>query len=412
MAGPLAGVRVLDLTTVILGPFATQLLAGLGAEVIKVEAPEGDDMRHVVPMRNPAMGAIFLHLNRGKKSLVLDLKQPQGREALLRLARTAEVFISNIRPQALARLGLAYESLAAVQPRLIYVNCCGYSQTGPSAGRPAYDDLIQGASGMAWLMQQYTGGEPGYVPIPLADRVAGLHAVYAVCAALFARERTGRGQRVDVPMFEAMAQFVLGEHMGGLTFDPPAGGPGYARLLTPHRRPYRTKDGYICVLIYNDKQWRSFFAAIGDPDGMMRDPRFSTHTDRAAAIDEVYAWVAEKMLTRTTAEWSAVLEEADIPYGPMNSPADLLSDPELAATGLVGVEEHPTEGRVRVLGVPTVWSATPPGPLTPAPRLGEHSGAVLAEAGYTAEEIRELAARGTTRLCEDAAPFSPTGGKT
>jgi len=398
MAGPLAGVRVLDLTTVILGPFATQVLAGLGAEVIKIESPEGDDMRHVVPMRSPGMGHVFLHLNRGKKSLVLDLKQPQAREALLRLIAGADVFISNIRPQALKRLNLDYEALSASQPRLIYVNCCGFSPRGPSAGRPAYDDLVQGTAGMSWLLQQYTGGEPGYVPVPLADRVTGLHAVYAVCAALYARERTGRGQAVDVPMFEAMAQFVLGEHMGGLTFVPPLGDPGYARLLTPNRRPYRTKDGYLCVLIYNDKQWRSFFAAIGDPEGMDRDPRFSTHTNRAAAIDEVYAWVAETMRTRTTAEWRELLEKADIPHAPMNSPADLLADPELAVTGFLTLEDHPTEGRLHVMGTPTDWSKTQPDAATPAPRLGENSATLLAAAGYSEEEIRAMAEAGATVL--------------
>ncbi len=398
MAGPLAGVRILDLTTVILGPFATQILAGLGAEVIKVESPEGDDMRHVVPMRSPGMGHIYLHLNRGKKSLVLDLKHPKAREALLRLVPGADVFISNIRPQALERLRLDYASLSAIQPRLIYVNCCGFSPRGPSAGRPAYDDLLQGTAGMSWLLQKYTGGEPGYAPTALADRVTGLNAAYAVCAALYAREKTGRGQCVDVPMLDAIAQFILGDHMGGLTFAPPRGDPGYARFLTRHRRPYRTKDGYLCVLIYNDKQWRSFFAAIGDPEGIERDRRFSTHTNRAASIDEVYAWVAETMQTRTTAEWRELLEKADIPNAPMNSPAELLADPDLAATGFLTLEEHPTEGRMHVMGTPTAWSATPPDGASPAPRLGEHSAALLAEAGYSEEEIRALAAARATVL--------------
>jgi crotonobetainyl-CoA:carnitine CoA-transferase CaiB-like acyl-CoA transferase len=349
-------------------------------------------------MRSPGMGHSYLHLNRGKKSLVLDLKHPKAREALLRLVPGADVFISNIRSQALKRLNLHYEALSTIRPGLIYVNCCGFSPQGPSAGRPAYDDLIQGASGMSWLIQRYTGGEPGYAPIPLADRVTGLHAAYAVCAALYAREKTGRGQSLDVPMFQAMAQFVLGEHMAGLTFVPPGGDPGYARLLTPHRRPYRTKDGYLCVLIYNDRQWRSFFAAIGEPERYERDPRFSTHTSRARAVDEVYAWVAGIMRTRTTAEWRQVLEEADIPHGPMNSPADLLADPELTGTGLLRLEDHPTEGRMHVMGTPTAWSDTRPDGLIPAPRLGEHSAALLAEAGCSEEEIRALAAAGATVL--------------
>jgi len=398
MAGPLAGVRVLDLTTVILGPFATQILAGLGAEVIKIESPEGDDMRHVVPMRNPGMGHIYLHLNRGKKSLVLDLKQAKAREALLRLVAGADVFISNMRPQALKRLNLHYEALSARQPRLIYVNCCGFSPRGPSAGRPAYDDLLQGMGGMSWLLQKYTGGEPGYAPVPLADRVTGLHAAYAVCAALYAREKTGRGQSIDVPMLEAITQFILGDHMGGLTFVPPKGEAGYPRLLTPNRRPYRTKDGYLCVLIYNDKQWRSFFAAIGDPEGMERDPRFSTHTNRAESIDEVYAWVAEILRTRTTAEWRELLDKADIPHAPMKSPADILADQELAATGFLRLEDHPSEGRMHVMGTPTEWSETAPDGLTPAPRLGRDSATLLAEAGYSEDEIGALAAAAATLL--------------
>jgi crotonobetainyl-CoA:carnitine CoA-transferase CaiB-like acyl-CoA transferase len=399
MAGPLAGVRVLDLTTVILGPLTTQILAGLGAEVIKIESPEGDNMRHVVPMRHPGMGHIYLHLNRGKKSLVLDLKHPRAREALVRLVPRADVFVSNVRPAALERLRLDYQTLSAIHPGLVHVTCRGFGPNGPYAALPAYDDLLQGATGVPWLIQRHAGGEPRYAPITLADRVTGLHAAYAVCAALYAREKTGRGQAVDVPMFEAMAQFVLGDHMAGLTFEPPRGDPGYARLLSPHRHPYRTRDGYLCVLIYNDKQWRSFFAAIGEPERFERDPRFRDHTNRARSIDEVYAWIAEVIRTRTTAEWRALLDAADVPHAPMLSPADLLADPHLAATGFLTLEDHPSEGRLHVMGTPTTWSDTPPEPPLPAPRLGEHSAALLAEAGYSDDEIRSLAAAGVTVLC-------------
>jgi crotonobetainyl-CoA:carnitine CoA-transferase CaiB-like acyl-CoA transferase len=264
--GPLAGVRILDLTSVVMGPFATQILAGLGAEVIKIESPEGDNMRHVGPMRHAGMGHIFLHANRGKKSVVLDLKQSSAREALLRMVSGADVLTSNVRPAAMRRLGLDYETLAARNPRLIFVSCCGFGQRGLYAPKPAYDDLIQGAAGIPWLMEEYGTSTPCYVPVTLADRLTGLHAAYAVAAALYARERTGKGQAVEVPMFEAVSQFVLGDHMGGLTFDPPIGDPGYKRLLTAHRRPYATKDGHLCVLIYNDKHWKSFFAAIGEPE--------------------------------------------------------------------------------------------------------------------------------------------------
>jgi len=397
MSGPLAGVRVLDLTSIIMAPFATQILAGLGADVVKIEPPEGDYMRHVGPMRHPGMGHIFLHGNRGKRSVVLDLKQPGARAALMRMAATADVFITNVRPQAMRRLELHHEALAAANPRLIYVSCTGFGQDGPYAAKPAYDDLIQGATGIPWLMQAYGAPEPCYTPLTLADRVTGLHATYAIAAALFAREKSGIGQLVEVPMFEAVTQFVLGDHMSGLTFDPPLGDAGYARLLTEHRRPYATRDGYLCVLMYNDKQWRSFFAAIGEPERFVRDPRFGTHASRAAHIAEVYAYVAEVMRTRTSAEWRALLDAADIPNQPVNPPASLTEDPHLLATGFIRMEEHPSEGRLRTMGNPTSWSGTPPGPLAPAPRLGEHTVAVLREAGCSESDIEALLREGAVR---------------
>ena len=395
--GPLAGVRVLDLTTVIMGPFATQILASLGAEVVKVESPEGDNMRHVGPMLNPGMGHIFLQANQGKRSLVLDLKQPEAREAVLRLAERSDVLISNVRPQALARLGLDAAAVQARNPRLIHVSCCGFDQDGPYAARPAYDDLIQGATGIPWLMQQYGAEAPCYAPVTLADRVTGLHAVYAVTAALYAREKTGVGQAVVVPMFEAMTQFVFGDHLAGLSYEPPQGDAGYARLLTAHRRPYRTRDGHLCVLIYNDKHWRSFFAAIGEPDRLAQDARFATHGARAANIDAVYAEVSRLMVERSTAEWQQLLDAADVPNMPMHSPQDLLDDPHHAATGFIRTVDHPSEGRLRSPGVPTRWSGTPPAlDATPAPRLGEHSEQVLREIGYDGAEIARLLASSTT----------------
>jgi crotonobetainyl-CoA:carnitine CoA-transferase CaiB-like acyl-CoA transferase len=397
-AGPLAGVKVLDLTSVVMGPFATQILAQLGAEVIKVETPEGDNMRHVGPMRHPGMGPIFLHANAGKKSIVLDLKHPEGREAALKLSESCDVFISNVRPQALARLGMDYEAVRARSPRIIHVSCCGFDQDGPDAARPAYDDLIQGATGVPWLMGQYGSPEPAYMPTTLADRVTGLHTVYAVTAALYARSQSGTGQAVVVPMFEAMAQFILGDHMAGLSFAPAIGQAGYARLLTPHRKPYATRDGMLCVLIYNDKHWKSFFEAVGEAQGLACDPRFATHSARAANIDAVYAEVARLMRSRSTAQWRALLDAADVPNMPMNSPQDLLASPQLRATGFVSDSVHPSEGPMHTLAHPTKWSATPPArQFSPAPRLGEHTRQLLQEAGYTPQRIDALLAQGACR---------------
>ena len=395
MPGPLEGVKVLDLTTVVMGPYATQLLAELGADVIKVEAHEGDNMRHPAPMKNPGMGYMFLNLNRGKRGIVLDLKKPEGREALMRLIPATDVLIYNVRPQAMARLRLSYEEVHAANPRTIYVGTYGYSQRGPYAAKAAYDDLIQGGTAIPWLVSKTGAKAPNYAPVNLADRVTGLHAVYAVTAALFHRERSGLGQSVEVPMFESLAHFVLGDHSAGLTFDPPAGDAGYSRLLA--RRPYPTRDGHLCVLVYNDKQWKSFTDAIGRPE-MMQDARYATQASRARHISAIYAFLAELFLTRTTSEWIELLERADIPVARLNSVGDLVADPHLAATGFFTMEAHPSEGTVRMMRTPTDWSESRPGAQRPAPRLGEHSAEVLREAGYSDDEIADLAKKGVTKL--------------
>lgn len=398
MSGPLFGLTVVDLTTVVMGPYATQILGDLGASVIKVEAPGGDNVRHVGPMKNRGMGHMFLHLNRNKKSIVLDLKQPAGRNALLKIAAKADVLIYNIRPQAMQRLRLGYADVAAVNPRIIYVGAYGFGQQGPYAARPAYDDLIQGMAGLPWLLQQSGATEPRYIPATLADRIVGLHAVYAVTTALYHRERTGTGQAVEVPMFECMSQMILGDHFGGRTFDPPMGGAGYARVLAPQRKPFRTKDGYVCVLMYNDKQWREFFHLIGRDDLYRDDPRFNSHENRSARIDEVNAFVAGEMLKRSTGDWLDALMAADIPATRMNAIDDVIDDEHLNSTGFVGTEQHPSEGTLRTTRAATQWSHTPPAPQCSAPRLGEHGAEVLRAAGYSDDEIRALAAAGVTTL--------------
>lgn len=393
-AGALAGVRVLDLTTVLMGPFATQLLAEMGADVVKVESSQGDTVRHIGPSRHSAMGAIFLQANRGKRSIVLDLKNPAGREALLRLARGADVLVYNIRPQAMARLGLTYEEASADNPRLVYAGLFGYDQRGPYAARPAYDDLIQSLVALPTLAQMAGGDRPRYVPLAIADRYVASIGVGAILGALFHRERTGRGQRVDVPMFETMAQMVLGDHLGGRGFEPALGPAGYKRSLSPERLPYRTRDGYLCVLAYNDKQWRAFFAAIGRPDLPDSDARFADMASRAVHIDALYALLAGELSSRSNAEWLRLLDAADIPVVPIHTLDSLIDDPHLEAIGFLRTVEHPSEGLIRDIGVPTTWSETPATPGRPAPRLGEHSVEVLRDVGYSDGEIARLLAEG------------------
>jgi len=397
MPGPLDGVRVLDLTTVVMGPYATQILADLGADVIKVEPPEGDIMRYAWPFRSPGMGHIFLNANRNKRGIALDLKKPEAREACLALAAKADVLVYNIRPQAMARLKLGYEDVKAVNPRIVYVGCFGYSQRGPYAAKAAYDDLIQGAAGLPWLSREAGAQTPRYTPVIIADRSVGLHTANAACAALYSREKTGKGQRVDVPMFESLLQSVLGEHLGGYTFVPQLGEGGYRRMLTEYRRPYATRDGYVCVLIYNDKHWKAFFEMIGRPD-MLADARFASAEGRSRNFDAVYGFVAEEMEKRTTEEWLQALEQADIPMQRMNSLEDILRDPHLAAIGYFTPVEHPSEGTLLSMKVPSEWSETEPGYRRHAPRLGEHTREVLKEAGYGDEAIDAMAKSGAARL--------------
>jgi len=394
--GPLAGVRVVDMTSVFMGPSATQMLADLGADVVKVEPPGGDSTRGIGPCAEQKMGPLFLGLNRNKRSLVLDLKTHAGRQALLRLAEGADVLAYNVRPQAMQRLGLDYETLAALNPRLIYVGMFGFSQRGRYASEAAFDDLIQAATGLPQAMAMATGDVPRYLPITIADRSVGLYAFGVISAALFAQARTGKGQRVDVPMFETMVPYVMGDHLYGETFVPARGGFGYPRLLSPERRPYKTKDGYVCCLIYHDHHWRAFLEIIGKPGLYDADPRFANITTRTAHITELYGMVSDELVKRTTDEWRAALKAVDVPVFPMHTFESLLDDPHLRDIGFFSETDHPTVGRIRQAAVPSEWHGTPVAQRRHAPSLGEHSREVLREAGYADAAIDELIAAGVT----------------
>lgn len=392
--GPLAGIKVLDLTTVLMGPFASQLLGDLGADVIKVEAPAGDSTRNVGVVRNYGMSAFFLHANRNKRSIVVDLQRAGGREVILQLAAKADVFLTSLRPRALQKLGLTYEDLRAANQAIVYAGLVGYGSGGPYAGKPAYDDLIQSASGLAGLFQRAANGAPRYVPSAIADRIVGQAAANAVLAALLHRERTGHGQAVEIPMFETMVHFTLGDHMNGLTFDPVEGAVGYPRLLAENRRPYATLDGFIAVLPYNDGQWQRFFAAAGQADRIDSDPRFTTLAARTENTDALYDILAEIVAQKTSAEWLALLNEADVPVMIVHSMESLVDDPHLEAVGFFDWVEHPTEGKVRTMAPAGNYSETPLSVRRPTPRLGEHSREILAEAGLDEAEIERLAADG------------------
>ncbi|HXK22907.1 MAG TPA: CoA transferase [Myxococcota bacterium] len=380
-AGPLAGLRVVDLTAMVMGPYCTQILADMGADVIKVEPPEGDNTRYISVGPAPGLSGVFVNVNRGKRSVVLDLRTDAGKTALRALVARADVFIHSMRARAIAKLGFGYEEVAAVNPKIVYTNCYGYGRRGPDRDLTAYDDTIQAECGLASVQQMLTG-EPGYVGTILADKVAGLTALYATMMALFHRERTGEGQEVEIGMFETMASFMLVEHANGAMFEPRLGPAFYPRAVARNRKPYRTKDGYISALIYNDKQWNAFVEAVRPA---WAGERFATLEQRARQIDTVYSRVAETMQERTTQEWLALFRSLDIPAAPLRTPEELLDDPHLNAVGLFETVQSP-HGPVRFPGVPTWFSRTPGRVAGFAPELGADTREVLEELGLPKSE--------------------------
>lgn len=390
MARALAGVRVIDMTSTVMGPSATQLLGDHGADVIKVESPAGDTTRQVPPTNSPDMGCVYLQLNRNKRSVVLDLKQEQHLKAMRELLKTADVFVYSVRPQAISRLGLSPEELAKLNPKLITVSLVGFGEGGPYAGRPVYEDLVQGLTAVPSLLMRAGAAEPQYVPVAFNDRAVGLYAAVAMLTALFHRAQTGEAQHIEVPMFESMAQFVLGDHMGGRSFEPPIGPPGYARTLNPERRPYRTADGYICAIIYTDAHWRAFGKLVGRPNLLDEDGRFATFGTRTVHAQETYAFVRSVMTERTTDEWLRLMAEVDVPATPLHTLVSIFDDPHLKESGFFQHTEHPSEGTLLSVRGPANWSATPPTLRRPAPRLGEHTAEVLTEMGYSQAEAEKI----------------------
>jgi len=374
--GPLAGLRVLDLTTVVMGPSATQLLGDLGADIVKIETPGGDSMRWVGPWQTPGMGPLFLWANRNKRSLALDLKSPEGKAAAMSLAAEADVLVSNVRPQGLARLGLDYQSVRKTNERIIYCAAVGYGSDGPNAGKAVYDDLMQAASGIAGLFGA-VDGTPRYAPVNLCDRIVGLYAANAITAALYHREKTGQGQEIEVPMFETMAQFVLSDHIGGAAFVPPKGPMGYKRLLSPTRGPYPTKNGYLAIVVYTDKHWQSFSALIGQPALMQTDPRFSSMESRTQNAQAVGQFLSEQLQARTNTEWLTLLHGIDIPACPVNAIEDLANDPHLQAVNFFQEQTHPTEGKLNTAKFPIRFAESPVNIRRLAPHLGEHNSEFL-----------------------------------
>lgn len=368
MSGPLSGVRVVDLTSVVMGPLATQVLGDMGADVVKVEPVGGDVFRSVQPSRSPKMGAPFLNFNRNKRSIALDLKIPAHKQELLNLLEHADVLVFNLRPQSMAGLGLSYEDVRHINARLIYCGAYGFSEKGPYAGKPALDDIIQAVSGLADL-QSGQSGSPTYVNSILADKIAGLTVVYSVAMALYERERSGTGQAIEVPMFETMAAFNLMEHMAGKTFRPALGPVGYDRLLSKWRRPYPTQDGFIAVMPYTAGQWERFFAASGQP-AQATAALYQEAEARSRNIDVLYGLVADLVRKRTTAEWLTLLREADVPHSEVLSLDDLFEDQHLETIGFFSEQTHPTEGDVTVVNVPVSFSRTPGSIRRLAPALG------------------------------------------
>lgn len=379
----LKDVRVLDLSTVVLGPMTTQMLGDLGADVIKLETPAGDLARAAGARSPEGVGALYANNNRNKRSIVLDLKREAAKSALMALAGTADVFIHNMRPQAIEKLGFGPQSVLAANPMILYVEAVGFGAAGPYAGRPAYDDVIQAASGFAALPQEI-GQPPSYAPSIICDKVCALYTVQAILAGLLKRQRDGRGMRIEVPMFESLVSFLMNEHLGEATYRED-GAPGYKRLLNPDRRPYRTADGWLAVMPYNHRHWARILEEFGRTD-LSEAAWLASDSERNARAAELYGVLAKHLPERATKAWVETLQKLDVPHAEVASLSALLTDPHLQAVGFFErTDDMP--GRVRSVPQPIVFHDAPDAPDRAPPALGEHTAEVLAEAGLSAEQI-------------------------
>jgi crotonobetainyl-CoA:carnitine CoA-transferase CaiB-like acyl-CoA transferase len=369
-----------------MGPFATHILADMGADVIKVENPEGDTFRNYKPLRHAKMSGSFLHINRNKRSVVLDLKKPENKAVLDKLISTADVFVHSMRPKTIKDLGYDYERVRALKPDIVYCGGYGFGVAGPYRDKAAYDDLIQAGSGLAALTAK-TGAEPQYLPTVLCDKLAGQAMAYAILGALFQRLRTGKGVAVEVPMFETAAEFAIIEHGQGFFFEPSLGAPGFNRVLNAKRKPYRTKDGYACILPYSDKNWFAFYEFTGRKE-FASDPRFKTLADRVENIEPLYSLVEEEAPKHTTAEWVAFCDKAQIPCMPMLALEDLPNDPHMQAVGLFTSAQHPSEGDYKMMRAPVSFSESAFQVRRLAPRLGEHTEEVVRELGLPPNTVK------------------------
>lgn len=391
----LNGVRVLDLTSVVLGPFVTQILGDLGADIVKVESPHGDIFRGIAPARSAGMGSGFLNLNKNKRSIVLDLKSQLGKDALYKLIETSDIFVHNMRLSAINSLGLAYKDIMQIKESIIYCSAVGFGSKGPYANQPAYDDIIQAVSGFAYLSRSEKG-VPSFIPTVLADKIGGFYALYGILAALYARAKTGKGVEIEAPMFESLASFILAEHMQGKIFNPAMGESGYKRLTNYYRRPHKTADGYLGVLPYSTKNWQRFLNFVHNDDLANAD-WVADSDSRSKKIEILYRVLSEELVKHPSAFWIEKLQELDIPCSPVNSLDDLFDDPHLNAVSFFKNCEHPTEGQLLMTRHPVSFSGDEREDK-PAPNLGQHGYEILIEAGFSDEHIKTMEENGAVQI--------------